>query len=133
MTNLNLRCSVSTTRTIHAPPEPFKHVSLCVWCVLLTRHVLADPGHVESWEGQRRIAFFVNSMYMRQPEVISCCIFNVVKSIGIARMHRRKERVERGAQGQESFFCCTTPGGQLPYTRTSSDAEKTNSRPGAGV
>ncbi|CAM9277229.1 unnamed protein product, partial [Sphacelaria rigidula] len=27
------------------------------------------PGHVESWEGQRRIAFFVNSMFMKQPEV----------------------------------------------------------------
>lgn len=27
------------------------------------------PGHVESWEGQRRIAFFVNSMYMQQPGV----------------------------------------------------------------
>ncbi|CAM9288529.1 unnamed protein product, partial [Ectocarpus fasciculatus] len=26
------------------------------------------PGHVESWEGQRRVAFFVNSMYMSQPE-----------------------------------------------------------------
>lgn len=30
---------------------------------------LAYAGHVESWEGQRRIAFFVNSMYMKQPEV----------------------------------------------------------------
>ncbi|CAM9248310.1 unnamed protein product, partial [Choristocarpus tenellus] len=27
------------------------------------------PGHVGSWEGQRRIAFFVNSMYMAQPQV----------------------------------------------------------------
>lgn len=27
------------------------------------------PGYVESWEGQRRVAFFVNSLYMKQPQV----------------------------------------------------------------
>lgn len=28
------------------------------------------PGRVESREAQRRIAFFVNSMFMRQPQVM---------------------------------------------------------------
>ncbi|CAM9314305.1 unnamed protein product, partial [Discosporangium mesarthrocarpum] len=40
--------------------------------LLRLKHLITStnrPGHVGSWEGQRRIAFFVNSMYMKQPEV----------------------------------------------------------------
>lgn len=67
-------------------------ISFVVCFVFVSNLDLVDElflqGHVESWEGQRRIAFFVNSMYMRQPEVLylsndlSLCYFVVADNTG---------------------------------------------------